>query len=116
MHGYVSFITPIDYCVELSLVHKFFCENCSHFILKLFQPNSFGEVFEESYKNFEHFESALFTTSGSMPLVLDPKYKDKKHIKDQSMGTIYKLQSVKTSLLCCHFYCYYNTKEVLPFL
>ena len=47
----------------------------SHFILKLFQRNSFGEVFflEErkiwkKKSNFENFESALYSTSGSMPL------------------------------------------------
>ena len=52
MHDYVCFIAPTDYCVELSLVYKTVSENCSHFILKWFQPNSFGEVclLEESYK------------------------------------------------------------------
>ena len=43
----VCFIAPIDYCAELSLIDKTFCENYFHFILKWFQqPNSF----EESYK------------------------------------------------------------------
>ena len=27
MHDYVCFIVPIDYCVEISLVHETFCEN-----------------------------------------------------------------------------------------
>ena len=75
MHDCVCFITPIDYCVEYSLVYGTFCENCSPFILKWFQPNSFGQVyfFEESYENmqkipiFKNFESALYSTSGSMP-------------------------------------------------
>ena len=51
------------------------CENCSHFMLKWFQPNSFEEVcfLEEIYENmqtssFENFESALYSTSGGMPL------------------------------------------------
>ena len=45
-----------------------------------FQPNSFGEVcfLEESYENmqkkkksnFDNFERALYSTSGSMPLTL----------------------------------------------
>ena len=59
-------------------MYKTFCENCSHFTLKCFQPNSFGEVcfLEGSYENrqkkksnFENFESALYSTSGSMPLI-----------------------------------------------
>ena len=52
MHDYVCFIAPIDYCVELSLVAETFRGNCSHFTLKWFQPNSFGEMcfLEESYK------------------------------------------------------------------
>ena len=77
MHDYVCFIAPIDYCVELSLMHATFCENCSHFILKWFQPNSCWEVcfLEDSYENmqkksnFENFESTLYSTSGSMPLI-----------------------------------------------
>ena len=68
MHDYVRFIAPIDYCVELSLVDETFCENCSHFILKWLQPNSFGEMcfLEESYENMQkiqistNLESALF--------------------------------------------------------
>ena len=56
-----------------SLVHKTFYENCSHFILKWFQPNSFGEVcFLEKelrkYAKNSNFEGALYLTSGSMPL------------------------------------------------
>ena len=68
MHDYVCFITPIEYCVEFwfnkvlngskSLVYETFCENCFHFILKLFQPNSFGEVCfsEESYENMQKIQ------------------------------------------------------------
>ena len=71
MHGYVCFIAPIDYFVELSLVYETFCENCSHFILKWFQPNSFGELcfLEDSYRNMQKFkyfnfwESPLFDIS-----------------------------------------------------
>ena len=44
MHDYVCFIAPIDYFVEKSLVYETFCENCPHFLLKWFQPNSFEEV------------------------------------------------------------------------
>ena len=53
---YVCFITPIDYCVEQS--NKTFFENCSHSILKWFQPNSFEEVcfLEESYENKEKIQ------------------------------------------------------------
>ena len=79
-HDYVCFIAPIDYCVELHLVDKTFCETCSHFILKGFQCNFFGEMcfLEESYEkmqknsNFDNFESVLYSKSGSMPL--NPMY------------------------------------------
>ena len=55
---------------------RLFCENCSHFILKWFQPNSFGEVcffrgeIQKYAKNsnFDNFESALYSKSVSMPL------------------------------------------------
>ena len=65
MHDHVCFIGPIDYCVEYSLVYETFYENCSHFILKWFQANSFEEVcfLEEGYEikqknsNFDNFES-----------------------------------------------------------
>ena len=40
---YVCFIAPIDHCVEWSLMYETFCENCSHFILKWFQPNFLGK-------------------------------------------------------------------------
>ena len=64
MHDYVWFIAPIDYHVELSLVDKTFCNNCSHFILKWFQPNSLGALFflEESLKKCKNsnFEGPLF--------------------------------------------------------
>ena len=58
MHDYVCFIASIDYCVEESLVYETFCENCSHFILKWFQPNSFGEVcfLEEIYENMQRIQ------------------------------------------------------------
>ena len=39
-HDYVCYIAPKDNC----LVDETFCEYCSHFILKWFQPNSFGEM------------------------------------------------------------------------
>ena len=68
--------------------HAWLCVfHCSHrllcliksrvrdFLWKWFQPNSFEEVcfLEESYENmektnFENFESAFYSTSGSMPL------------------------------------------------
>ena len=56
-----------------SLVNETFCENCSHFILKWFQPDFFGEMcfLEESYKKMpknSHFESAFYLKSASMPL------------------------------------------------
>ena len=67
MHDYICFIASIDYCVKYSLVYENFCENCSHFILKWFQPNSFGEVcfLEESYKNMQkiHILKILRTPS-----------------------------------------------------
>ena len=58
MHVCVRFIAPIDYCVELSLVDRTFCENCSHFILKRLQPNSFVEMgfSEESYINIQKIQ------------------------------------------------------------
>ena len=59
----MCFIAPIDYCDEKkSLVYETFCENCSYFILKWFQPNSFGEVcfLEESYKNMQKFQFKTF--------------------------------------------------------
>ena len=39
-------------------MYETFYKNCSHFILKLFQPNSFEEVsfLEESYKNMQKFK------------------------------------------------------------
>ena len=76
MHDYVCFIAPIDYCVEYSLVYEIFCENCAHFILKWFQANYFGELWflwgelrkYTTNSNFKNFESALYSTSVSMPL------------------------------------------------
>ena len=70
-----AFSSYVWLCVSLlpltTVLHKVLCtslsgENCSHFILKWFQSNSFGEVcfLEESYKNmqknsnFENFETA----------------------------------------------------------
>ena len=58
MHD-VCFTAPTDdpYCVDLSLVDKTFCENCSHFILKWLQPNSFGEMcFLESYEKMHKIQ------------------------------------------------------------
>ena len=66
-------------CWIKSRVRHFFCENCSHFILKWFELNSFREVcFSEEcttnmqkihiLKNFET-QSALYFTSASMPLI-----------------------------------------------
>ena len=45
-------------CWIKSRVRDFFCENCSHFILKWFQPNSFGELcfLEESYWNMQKIQ------------------------------------------------------------
>ena len=73
----------IDYCVKLSLVDETLCENCSHFTLKRFLLNSFGEMsFSEvlckqmpkkkkkKKSNFEIFQSTLYMKSGSMPLIL----------------------------------------------
>ena len=62
MHDYVCFIAPIDYCVEKSLVHETFCKNCSYFILKWFQPNSFGELYflEKSYENMQKIQFLKF--------------------------------------------------------
>ena len=36
-------------------MYEIFCENCSHFLLKQFQSNSFGEVcfLEQSYRNMQ---------------------------------------------------------------
>ena len=66
MYDCVCFIAPIsrDYCVELSLVDKTFCENCLHFIMKWFQPD-IGEMcfLEESYvkiKTKKSWDRALF--------------------------------------------------------
>ena len=75
MHDYVCFIAPTDYCAEWSLVFETFCENCSHFKLNWFQPNSFEEVcfLEEIYENMQTFkfwkfwECPLFDIGG-MPL------------------------------------------------
>ena len=57
MHDYVCFIAPIDFCVALSLVDETFCENGS-FILKWFQPNSFGEMcfLEESCEKMKKIQ------------------------------------------------------------
>ena len=79
----VCFIAPIDYCDELSLVGKTFCEKCSHFILTSWsQPNSFGEMcfLEESLwkdarnSNFDNFEIAVYSKSGSMSLTKVTKF------------------------------------------
>ena len=73
MPNYVCFIASIDYCAAYSLVYETFCENCSHFIRKWFQPNSFGEVgfLEKSYKNMQKIQ---ISTSGNMPLKGCPKH------------------------------------------
>ena len=70
------FHCSIDYCVELIIVDDNFCEDCSHFILKWFQPNSFGEIcfLEKSYKHVqkkkkkknENFDSTLYMKSRSI--------------------------------------------------
>ena len=54
-YDYVCFIAPVDYCIKWILVDETFCENCSHFILKCFQPYSCGETcfLEESYKKMQ---------------------------------------------------------------
>ena len=68
MHDYVWFIAPIDYCVELILVYET-CENCSHFLLKWFQPNSFEEFRGELQKyaknsNVENFRAPSIRHEG----------------------------------------------------
>ena len=76
MHDYVCFIASIDYCVELRLINKTFYENCSHFILKWVQSNSFWELVlrlrraTKRFKKFkfEHSESAFYLKSGCIPL------------------------------------------------
>ena len=78
MHDYVF------HCSHRLLCWKVLCtrlsvKNCYHFILKWFEPNSFGEFcfLEESYRNmqknsnFENFGSALYSTSVSMPLIVN---------------------------------------------
>ena len=56
----MCFIAPIDFCVEESLVDETVRKHCSYFILKWFQPNSFGlgEVYllEESYENMQKIQ------------------------------------------------------------
>ena len=68
MHDYVCFIVPIDYCVEKSLMYETLCENCSHFILKWFQPNSFEEecFLEESDKNMQKIQFLKMVRSPSI--------------------------------------------------
>ena len=80
MHDYVCFIAPIDYLVELSLMYETFCENCSHFILKRFQPHSFEKVciLEESNENMQKSQiltilRALSNRHSSVPLI---KFRD----------------------------------------
>ena len=68
MHDYVCFIAPMVHFVELSLMYKTFCESCSHFILKWFQPYSFwgivllrGELQKYAKNsNLKNFESTVF--------------------------------------------------------
>ena len=52
MQDCVHWHCSIDYCVKLSLVDETLGENCSHFTLKWFLLNSFGEMcfLEESFK------------------------------------------------------------------
>ena len=70
----------IDCCFELNIRDGNFCENCSHFTLKWFQPNSYGEMcflgesqegsyiqIDVRYSNFEHF-NGTYMKMGSMPL------------------------------------------------
>ena len=75
MRDYVYWHCSIDYtCVKLSLVDETLCKNCSHFIRKWFQPNSFrGNVlikeelqFDAINSIFKDFENALYTKSVSM--------------------------------------------------
>ena len=84
------FIAPIDYCVELSLVYKTFCENCSHFILKWFQPYSFwgivllrGELQKYAKKfKFWQFWECLYSALGSVPFKSQiPVFRNKIHYR-----------------------------------
>ena len=62
-----------------------------------FQPNSFGEIcfLEESYEKmqklstFEHFESTLYSESGSMPLTKKPEKKKKKKKKKKKTQILF---------------------------
>ena len=59
MHDLCCFIAPIDYCVEFSQNRRpDFLWNCSHFILKCLQPNSFREMcfLEKSYKKMHKIQ------------------------------------------------------------
>ena len=87
MHDYVCFIAPIDYCVEQGLVYETFCEHCSHFILKLFQPNSFGEVcfLEESYEIMPKKKILIFFKSWERPLLDIREYAFNLTLKDAEM-------------------------------
>ena len=51
-------LLPLTTVLKLSPVCETFCENCSHFKLKWFQPNSFEEVcfLEERYKNMQKIQ------------------------------------------------------------
>ena len=54
-HDYSVFQCSINYYVELIMVDDNLSENCSHSVLKWFQPNSFEEMcfLEERYKKME---------------------------------------------------------------
>ena len=56
MHDYVCFIAPTDFCVVLCT--RLFVKIALNFILKWFQPNSFGEVcfLGKSYKNLQRIQ------------------------------------------------------------
>ena len=76
MHDYVCFIAPIDYCVELILVDKTFCENCSQIILKWLQPNSFWEMYffiEESLYAKKQWRSHWGGKGGRVPPLTSKK-------------------------------------------
>ena len=68
--------------VELIAVDDNLCENCSHFTLKWFQLNFFGEIcfLEENYIRYKSIPTSLFTTTGwlrTFIIINDFKYDDK---------------------------------------
>ena len=107
MHDYVYFIDPIDYCVEKVLCPRLFFENCSHFILKWFQPNSFGEMcfLEECTTNIKKIHILKFW---ECPLFDIGEYAFK------LVGIVHKfITIIHFHLLLLHFTFFCNVKYVL---